>query len=206
MLNHFAMPLTREETLVESDAVKDLWVLITGVGMVNTAFVMGKFFNQKFDVIINLGICGAFDSNLKKGEVVNVTSDILCEMGAESPDGFIKYPDLIPGGSNCYENKISDEPELLNKIKKVKGITVNKVHGNEESITQIKLLYKAEVESMEGAAFLRSANEMTENYLQLRSISNYVEKRNKSKWDIPLAIKNLNDFAIKLISNYNTIK
>ncbi|MCW3076506.1 MAG: futalosine hydrolase [Bacteroidetes bacterium] len=205
LLNHFSVQLTGEETLAGSDVVKDLSVIVTGVGMVNTAFVMGKFFNHKFDFIINLGICGTLHSHLKIGEVVNVVSDTICEMGAESPVGFIKYPDLIAGGINYYENKINDEPELLATIKKVKALTVNKVHGIEESIEQIKSLYEADVESMEGAAFLRAADGMGINYLQLRAISNYVENRDKSKWNIALAIKNLNEFAIKLITNYKNI-
>ena len=37
------------------------------------------------------------------------------------------------------------------------------------------------------------------NFLQLRSISNYVEERNKANWDIPLAIKNLNDKLSEVI-------
>jgi futalosine hydrolase len=31
-------------------------------------------------------------------------------------------------------------------------------------------------------------------------VSNYVEKRNRDNWDIQLAIKNLNNFAIELVS------
>jgi futalosine hydrolase len=33
--------------------------------------------------------------------------------------------------------------------------------------------------------------------IQLRSISNYVEPRNRSNWNIPLAIKALNDYLLE---------
>ena len=51
---------------------------------------------------------------------------------------------------------------------------------------------------MEGAAFLASCGH-AKHYTQIRAISNYVEKRDKSKWNMPLAIKNLNDFLINFI-------
>jgi len=39
------------------------------------------------------------------------------------------------------------------------------------------------------------------NFLQIRSISNYVEPRNKDNWDLPLAISNLNNTLIELITS-----
>ena len=53
-------------------------------------------------------------------------------------------------------------------------------------------MFDAQIESMEGAAFLMAASEMKCYSIQVRAISNYVEKRDKSKWEIPLAIENLN--------------
>src|ERR1051325_10856911 len=69
-------------------------VLITGVGMVNTAHFIGRYFLSAFNFTINVGICGAFNRDLKIGEVVNITKDSLSEMGAEDGDNFIKYEDL----------------------------------------------------------------------------------------------------------------
>ncbi|WP_431199504.1 hypothetical protein ACRQ5D_10000 [Mucilaginibacter sp. P25] len=36
--------------------------------------------------------------------------------------------------------------------------------------------------------------------MQIRAVSNYVEKRNREAWNIGLAIKNLNTFAIDLVN------
>ena len=181
----------------------DLSVLITGVGMVNTAFIMGKYSHEKFDYLINIGICGAIDRALKIGEVVNVNCDTLSEMGAENDNEFIKYSDLKLGGINFYNNKFEANYLPFDTLKKVSGITVNTVHGNEASIQKIISLFNPDVESMEGAAFFRACNGATVEYCQLRAISNYVEKRDKSKWEIALAIKNVNEFAIKLMEDLN---
>jgi futalosine hydrolase len=56
---------------------------------------------------------------------------------------------------------------------------------------------------MEGAAFFMAFNQTNCYVIQLRSISNYVEKRNKEKWNMPLAIKNLNDCLHKVILEIN---
>ena len=77
-------------------------------------------------------------------------------------------------------------------MKKVKSITVNTVHGNENSIQEIVKRLNPDVESMEGAAVFQACKEFVIPCMQIRAISNKVEKRNKSNWDMPLAIKNLN--------------
>ena len=54
---------------------------------------------------------------------------------------------------------------------------------------------------MEGASFFAACDNNINNYLQIRAISNYVENRDKSKWQMPLAIKNLNEYLITLLNN-----
>jgi futalosine hydrolase len=48
------------------------------------------------------------------------------------------------------------------------------------------------VESMEGAAVAYVAAQLNINAIQIRSISNRVEKRNRNNWKIALAVENLN--------------
>jgi futalosine hydrolase len=54
---------------------------------------------------------------------------------------------------------------------------------------------------MEGAAVLYSCEQTGIPCLQVRSISNYVEPRSKESWKIDLAVKNLNDWAIRFLTN-----
>lgn len=180
---------------------KDVKVLITGVGMVNTAYMMGRYSNTSYDLVINAGVCGAFSSRLELGQVVQVTQDLLSEMGAEDGDRFMTYDELDLPGDYIYNEQLAKEYDEFKKLPRVKGITVNTVHGNEKSIAKVQDLFKPDVESMEGAAFYAACVQSGKNYTQIRAISNYVEKRDKSKWQMPLAINNLNDFLIKFIES-----
>ena len=180
---------------------KDIQVLITGVGMVNTALMMGKYLKNDYDLVINTGVCGAFDKNLELGQLVHVTEDVLSEMGAEDGEEFLTYDNLSLPGQHVFSENSKQSYFMADLLKKVKGITVNTIHGNEESIKKVKQLYHPDVESMEGAAFFAACSGMKGNHIQIRSISNYVEKRDKEKWQMPLAIKNLNDFLITFIKN-----
>jgi futalosine hydrolase len=178
---------------------RSLSVLITGVGMVNTAFMMGKYSHRVYDAILNVGICGAFDHHLKLGDVVHITLDELSEMGAENGDEFIKYKDLELPGTNKYHNNWIKQSKELNALKIVKAITINKVHGSDDSIEYTKKIFAPDVESMEGGAFFAACKGLS-NFTQIRAVSNYVEKRDKSKWDISLAISHLNKKVLNIIT------
>jgi futalosine hydrolase len=163
-------------------------VLITGVGMVNTAFMMGRHITVQYDLIINAGVCGAFNRDLQLGQLVNVTQDVLSELGAEDGDDFLTYDQMGLPGEHMFSYHFQHLPTAIDSLKKVKGITVNTVHGNDASIKKIRQLYNADVESMEGAAFFSSCYNGSHHYVQIRAISNYVEKRDKSKCRWLLAI------------------
>jgi futalosine hydrolase len=75
------------------------------------------------------------------------------------------------------------------------------VHGNEESIREIEKRTPAQVESMEGAAFLYACRLENVPCMQIRAISNYVEKRNRSKWKIELAQSNLAEACHKILNS-----
>lgn len=180
--------------------------LITGVGMTQTAFALGQVFaRHAFDLAINAGVAGAFRRNLKIGDVVNVTTEIFGDVGVEESDGKFTdihelgliEPDQPPFKNGELKNPQSDD---FNFLTKCKGLTVNKVHGTESSIQAVSKKYDVEVESMEGAAFFLACLSAKINFLELRAISNYVEPRNREAWDIPLAIKNLNDILTEITS------
>ena len=73
------------------------------------------------------------------------------------------------------------------------------MHGNEDSIAAITNRLKPQLESMEGAAFFYACHQLKVPCVQIRAVSNYVEKRNRDNWEIGLAVKNLNTFALDLV-------
>ena len=173
--------------------------LITGVGMVATAFALGKHLaNHQYDLVINLGIAGSFDRNIDVGEVVEVIEDRFSELGAEDDEAFLPIESLGFGESTFKtDTRISSYANI--DAKQVSAITVNTVHGHEPSIQKLTDRIHPQLESMEGAAFFYACKQAGVPSLQIRAVSNYVEKRNRDAWQIGLAIKNLNSFAVELL-------
>lgn len=176
-------------------------ILITGVGMVNTAIKLSRYSSSQYDVYINIGIAGAFNRHLQLGDVVQITEDTLSELGAEDGEQFITFEQLGLPGKHRYKNPNLLIPTL--NIQPVKGITVNTIHGNTASIQKVEALYQPDIESMEGAAFFATLENTKAKYFQIRSISNYVEKRNKENWQIELAIAQLNNYVIQIIQSWD---
>lgn len=181
-----------------SRASVEYHLLITGVGMISTAYALGKLYTQNFSLVINAGIAGSFDKKLNIGEVVVVQKEILSEFGAEDGKKFIKASEIGLGNEIILPKKLY-VPSFFSHLKKVNAITVNTVHGYTMSINRVIHLFEPQIETMEGAAFYYACNQNKWPSLELRSISNYVEKRNTSQWNIPLAIKNLNELIIQYI-------
>lgn len=180
-------------------------ILVTGVGIASTAYRLGKTLaRNKYDFVINAGIAGAFSRDLKIGEVVNVCSDVIADLGAENGSDFLPLDKLNIGKSDLAKTVWKTESiseiknPVINSLKKVKGITVNTVHGNKINIEKIAGLFASDTETMEGAAFLHICNEEKISCAQIRAISNYVEDRNTAGWRIAEATEKLNDVVIKI--------
>jgi futalosine hydrolase len=181
-------------------------ILITGVGIAATTFALGKHLAlNQFDLAVNFGIAVSFDRDIELGELMEITQDTLAELGAEDGDEFLPIEQMGFGEATFYPSKkLSDLYNLFNNfnLKKAAAITVNTVHGNKSSIKKVAERLSPQLESMEGAAFFYACREMNVPCLQIRAVSNYVEKRNRDSWKIGLAIKNLNTFAIEFLKLY----
>jgi futalosine hydrolase len=181
---------------------KQIPYLITGVGMTATAYALGKTFAQQqaISLVLNVGIAGSFDKNIPLGEVLEIRSDSFYELGAEDGDEFLNIEDL-GFGKSTYHNINS---LIALQLPTYDAITVNRVHGNETSIEKVLLKYpNVKVESMEGAGVFYACEQEGIPCVQIRAISNYVERRNKETWEIDLALKYLNDWLQKFIlENY----
>ena len=179
---------------ITSEKIRSKTNLITGVGMVNTAINLTKELSRKkYDLVINIGIAGSFSSKLKNGEVVEVIEDVFSEIGFENNSAFTKFTDFDLKTKYLYNSRTS--------LKKVRAITVNTVHGKNATILEVMRRENPEIESMEGASVFKVCEEFNISCIQVRSISNKVEERNKHKWNLDLAIRNLNFEVEKIISN-----
>ncbi len=190
----------------KSFAENEVDILIAGIGMPFTIYNLTKaLLRKKYDIIINVGIAGSFSGNLKIGEVVQVKNEEFADLGIRSKDsfstlfdtGFIKtniFP-FVDGKLKATNLKNLLIPELV----RVNGITVNAVNGNKKEIEELKKKFNPDIESMEGAAVFYVCLMEKVAFTEIRSISNYVEERNKENWDIPLAINNLIKITSKIL-------
>jgi len=168
--------------------------------MTASAFALGKHLPGNYKLILNLGIAGSFDRSIPLATVVNITTDEFAELGAENGESFLPIDELGFGKAK-YAARNNLLHSALEKLPKVHGITVNRVHGNENSIIKAIEQSKPITESMEGAAVLYCCEQEALPCLQVRSISNYVEVRNKENWQIGPAIRSLNEWAIGFLTN-----
>jgi futalosine hydrolase len=176
-------------------------LLVTGVGMVATAAQVARALapippqvsegRPRYDVALNLGLCGSFDPALPPGTVVHVVSDQLPELGAEDGEGFLTLRELGLDGDLEIVNAAPPASEALRALPAVRGITVNTVHGRERSIDEIVRRCRPQVESMEGAAFMYACRLSGVPFAQVRAVSNVVERRNREAWRIEDAVRSL---------------
>ena len=116
--------------------------------------------------------------------------------------GFLPIDDLKLGATNRVEGINKIPIQYLHVLPKAIGITVNKVHGISDSIAELETCFDADVESMEGGAAMYACAKENINFIEIRTISNKVEPRNRANWNIPLAIENLNQTLIAIINEF----
>lgn len=185
--------------------------LVTGMGMVATAFHMGQVLsNSPYDLAINAGICGSFSEEIKMGSVVEVVEDQITELGMFESAQFntIFTSGLIPPNTVPFANgrllaNHHLQLLLLEQLTKMKGSTVNTLQGVFSKLEPHLTTNPPDVETMEGAAFLYSCRCANLPSLQLRSISNMVGERDRTKWEVGLAIHNLCHMISMLLEEMN---
>jgi futalosine hydrolase len=182
-------------------------VLVTGVGMVATATWCSLILSRgRYDVALNLGVCGSFDRALPLGTVVHVVTDRLSELGAEDGDAFLSIHDLHlldenqpPFVDGCLINPAPPASPTLAGLPTVSGITVNTVHGSDQSIARVTERFAPQVESMEGAAFMYVCLALGQPFAQIRAISNVVERRNRAAWKLADAVAGLGAVSLRML-------
>jgi futalosine hydrolase len=175
-------------------------VLITGVGIASTAYHLTKqLHHHHYDLVIQAGIAGVLGNAIHLGDVVLVKQDCFAELGAIENNSFKTVQQM--GFSNEPE-WITNNLFLLNKLPyaQVKAITVNTVTDDANTTARLQQKWQAHIETMEGAAFHYVCQHQQVNYMQIRSISNAVGQRNKTKWKTKEAIENLNTALANIIN------
>lgn len=182
-------------------------ILITGVGIPATIFhLTKKLMTKNYDLAFQAGIAGTFGDSIKLGEVVLVKEDAFGDLGIDENGNF---KTLFETGFSNKDETPYTEGRLVNNHSFLKentlplanAITINKITDDLLHLKKIQQKFNADIESMEGAAFHFVCLQQKINFLQIRSISNVVGERDKTKWQTKKAIVNLNEELLKIIEN-----
>jgi futalosine hydrolase len=178
----------------------DIELLIGGVGIMSTAWILSKWLsvNKKPDIVMNVGIAGSYLEQFPVGSVIMPVSDCFADAGIEDGDKFFTLHEAglskkeefpFTNGLIKADNRYCEM--LKNILNPVNAITVNTSTGSERTKQRLSEKFNPAIETMEGAAFFYICAKELLPFVALRSVSNMVERRDRDKWNIPLAIDNM---------------
>jgi futalosine hydrolase len=184
----------------------EVGVLITGVGAMATTWSLSRQIDRRRpDLIIQAGIAGCL-TDILPGEVMVVAEDEPADLGVWEEGEFKSIFDLrlADADSFPFSGGRLVNPYLplleLTSLEPVRAITVNEITTAAERISWYQQNTDAVVESMEGAALHFVCLQSGVPFLQLRAISNAVGVRDKTKWEMGLALGRLNSALIACLS------
>lgn len=190
----------------------DLSVLIAGIGLMSTTYRLQKqIMLNRPKLIIQAGIAGCFDPGFEMGKLVAVKRDRIADLGVFEKKQWNTVYDLglEKASATPFKNGwlVNPHIDLLKKTKLelVTGITISEISTRQTMIDYYLSKFGAVVESMEGAALHYVSLMEGIPFLQLRAVSNFVGERNKKKWNIGDAVKNLNHFLSDMLIKKNNL-
>jgi futalosine hydrolase len=184
-------------------------ILITGIGLTATTYRLLKQLQLKRpDLVIQAGVAGCFDRRISLGAVVAVRKEAIADQSVIELKKLKTLFDLqlVPHDQFPFKNGwLENNNEALKnlKLKKVNAISVNEITTSRQRVTFYEKSFKPAIESMEGAALHYTCLMEKVPFIQLRSISNYIAERNKTKWDMKRSISNLNKALINFVEAIN---
>lgn len=174
--------------------VVDAFFEVAGIGAANMAIATSMTI-QKHNpqIIIQIGIAGAYSADLKICDRVVVLSDCQVDLGAYREGEFVHFANQAP---------VIDSPLALLLAKQ--GFTPARGASVNTACTPLRATnVVADIESMEGASLFIAARAAQISFLQLRTISNRVGAP-RAEWRIEQAVAALPDLlkeAVEALQN-----
>lgn len=176
---------------------------VGGMGKSNAASALTALL-ERHDAsgVIGFGIAGAYlGSRLSVGSIAVAASEHYGDEGVETAGGWISTADigipLLPGSEPRFNDFPLEEHLAHRALSALSAaghqaalgpfVTVSTCSGTSARGEVLRHRYTAICESMEGAAYAHIAALYGVPYLGLRAVSNLVEDRDLSRWDIPAA-------------------
>jgi futalosine hydrolase len=191
---------------------------VTGIGKVNAAVAVTALL-ERFDteLLISAGCAGAYrGSGLAVGDLAVATVEVSGDEGVLAPDGWhtlelIGIPAVERKG-DAFFNRFPLTRWALDKAVFVAGtagvalhqgvfVTVSTVSGTLDRGDELQLRFGGICENMEGAAAAQAALLYGVDCMEIRGVSNLVEDRDLSRWDIQAAADRAQEFIIRFIGS-----
>jgi futalosine hydrolase len=195
---------------------RPVYLALTGIGKVNAAIVGTHLIERlKPSLIVNTGSGGAYSgSGLSVGDLAIATAEIYGDEGVLTVNGWhnleiIGIPSVERKG-NRYSNEFPLSMEQAAKVfrfatslglpvKRGKFVTVSTCSGTSIRGQELENRFNGICENMEGAAIAHTALLYDTPLLEVRGISNMVEDRDISKWDIPRSVEMTQRFLFRCL-------
>ena len=191
-----------------------------GIGKANAASAATSLIERyRPELIIITGCGGAYPgSGLSVGDLAVASDEIFGDEGVLTPAGWMDMKQIglalfseeerswynsIPLARHEAQKamKLADSHGL--KLTRGRFVTVSSCSGTKIRGQELARRYQAVCENMEGAAIALTALRYGIPCLEIRGISNLVEDRDMSRWDISRAVEAAQRFVIKVVEDLN---
>ena len=165
------------------------------------------------EVLWLLGCGGAYPgSGLQVGDLVLASSETFGDEGVAAPGGF---QDLDTMGlamrddnsrlSNIWpvDARLRDWAEQVSNLRSGPFVTVSSCTGTTDKALEIEQRTGGVCENMEGAGVALACQQLSIPMLELRGISNIVEDRDTSRWDLPTGMRKAQEATMKLVEAWS---
>ncbi len=199
----------------------DVTLVETSIGAVNTAQALSAVLeSQTTDYVIQCGIAGAYPSTgLTVGDIAVADEEIYGDLGIALPDRYALADEIgipVVDGDPPRYNRMPLDKDLTERAFAAAGtcadalgcaahrglfVTVQQCTGCSALAGEMESRFGGLCENMEGAAAAHVCDLYGLPFVEIRGISNIVEDRDLSKWDIPLASSRAQSVVLALIEN-----
>ena len=178
----------------------------SGMGKTNAAHAATVLI-EKFSpsCIVNFGIGGAYPSSgLEVGDIAVAETEVYADEGVLLKEGLHSFEitgiPLLKVRGLKYFNEFPADKRLSRRALKASGtishcksgvfLTVSACTGTRKRAAELVGKFGPICENMEGAAVAHICRIYRIPFVEIRGISNIVEDRDKSKWEMKLASEN----------------
>jgi futalosine hydrolase len=193
-----------------------------GIGKANAAAPATSLIERyRPELVIITGCGGAYPgSGLSVGDLAVASDEIFGDEGVVTPDGWMDMKQmglaLFSEEGRSWYNSIPLTRQEAEKamqladshgLRLIRGrfVTVSCCSGTKARGLELARRYQAVCENMEGAAIALTALRYGIPCLEIRGISNLVEDRDMSRWDIRRAVEAAQRFVVKIIEEKNRV-